>query len=292
MSKSREVLYVMSYGAISLNDKTGCVLVGLNVKSTPSATGVITGTSHKNGEAFTLTGWPSRRGFEGNYIYYPYYPLYYGYAPAKRQGTGRQVMAKDTGWVFFGSNYQYTGPGRYYYYGGPPITTYYYGAYGYGGTGVYGFNGDLGGKVSILSDPTLSSNSTASTYWDLMHYLEVTRDGSRLAYVTSIYYYYDRYDQERINTIWNLDFGSGALHSGFSRTSNTSKLEAANGRAGESMGLPPTNNSDVWYAYKKGASNETQKEIVRARLDATSNTWEFTRFTGLTGRMNVLYSTR
>ena len=287
-SKNRRFAYVCSYGATSTSEKTGCRLIGLNVSTMESGTF----NGHNNAEGDVPTGWPSRRGFLGNYIYYPYYPIYYGYAPARRQGIDRHVMA-DNGAVYWAATYQYAGPGRYYYYGGPPITTYYYGAYGYGGTGVYGFNADVNGPVASLHYTPWVSNSTSSTYYYLPNLLEVSRDGTRLTYISSRDYYRDQHNAEQMVTVKDIAFDpvTGAISSEFSQNSDTHLIEGSNGRAGEGIAFPTGNTTDCWYTFKGSAGNETAKEMVRATW-LPDGTVDITRFPSLPGRMNVLHGGR
>jgi hypothetical protein len=287
MSKNRRFMYVCSYGALSTGDATSCKLVGLNVSTMDSGSF----NAHTNAQGDIPASWPSRRGFLGNYIYYPYYPLYYGYAPARKQGLNRHVMVDETGVVYWSAGYQYQGPGRYYYYGGPPNISYYYGAYGYGGVGLYGFNADMNGRVAALHYAPYFANSTSTQY--LQNYLEVSRDGTRLAYIPSANYYYDLHNGERIVHVKDLNFDTadGSIDGAFSQTADTVALEGSNGRAGEAMAFPPGNSTDLWYAFKAGAGNETAKEMVKASLQP-DGTWHFTRFSSLPGRINVLHGGR
>ena len=174
--------------------------MGLNVST--MASGSV--NSHTNAQGDVPGNWPTRRGFLGTYIYYPTYWLDNGYSPNNRQGIDRCCIAPETGTVFWMATYQYAGPGRYYYYGGPPITSYYYGAYGYGGTGVYGFNADMNGAVAQIHQPSGVANNTSSSNWALPHYMEVSRDGSSISYQYSPYYRYDYHHQEKISVITGL----------------------------------------------------------------------------------------
>ncbi len=286
MSRNRKYLYVTNAGATSSADGTACKLIGLNLAEAVD-------NGHAADRGFVPSGWPSRRGFVGNYYYYPRYWLAdgYGYAPNKIQGAGRQVMAKDTGWVFWGSGYQYSGPSSSGSSGGPPHRTYYRGAYGYGGVGLYGFNADVGGAVKQLNAPGLSQDSTGT--YELLHWIEVTPDGKRLAYVSSYYYLYSYYNRERVNYVENIDFATpnGAIHADFDAGDDAGRLEASNGRAGEAMAFTP-HGPTLYYAYKVGASNETGREMVKRKYDPATGTWATTRFPAVTGRINVLYAAR
>lgn len=294
LSRNRDFLYICDLSAISATSQTGCQLVGLNVSTL--STGSING--HPNGRGFQLGNWPSRRGFLGNYSSYPAYPLRdsYGYAPAGHQGASRQVMAADTGCVFWGAHYQYSGPSKYsgsydHYYGGPIYATYAYGCYGYGGTGIYGFNAEVGGSVYELHDPALASASTSIQ--DRLHYIEVADDGSKLAYVTSGYYYYSKYDAERVQVITELAFDetTGALNPDFVRSDHAARVSSGSGRSGEAMAIVP-GGRDVYYAFKSSASNETSLEMVKLSIDPNTNTWSTKTFPTITGRMNVLFAGR
>jgi hypothetical protein len=294
ISRNRKFMYVVNFGSSSSSDATSCKLIGMNIQSYNS--GSFNG--HSNGRAFTPAGWPNNRGFIGPYYYYygGYYPLYYGYAPEHHQGIGMQVMAKDTGWVFWGTGNEYYGPTTtYYYYGSDVVYNWYaYGCYGYGGVGLYGFNADMGGKVAQLDPPGMSASGVNVTSpQELLNYIEVSRDGSKLLFVTTGYYYMYYKDQERVNYVTNIDFDTpdGSMSSSFNRANDSGRLDGANGRAGEAMGISG-NSQYAYYAYKQGSSNETNKEMVRAAFDPTTKTWTLTRYSSITGRMNVLFATR
>ena len=227
-----------------------------------------------------------------NYYPYPNYPLQSGYAPSRHQGISSQVMSKDTGWVFFPSPRQYQGPIRSYSSGGPPNTTYYNYIYSYEGYAVYGFNAEMNGRVAPLHKSGWVTNGTGSAQWGSTQYMEVSRDGSKLTYLYQPYYYYEYLHQERMRMANNIDFGSstGSIQ-GFNASVDAHQLQGGNGRGGEAFTYPKGNTSDIWYTYKAGAGNETNKEIVRARL-LPNNTWDFKRYNTLPGRMNVLHGGR
>lgn len=96
-----------------------------------------------------------------------------------------------------------------------------------------------------------------------------------------------------ISVITDVDFDTtdGSIDPKFSQASDTARLEASFGRAGESMAIPAGDDSIIWYAYKSSASNETQKEMVKAVLES-DGTWTKTRFSSLPGRINILHGGR
>ena len=290
LSRNRKFFYTMPQSAPSSSSSTGCQLIGFNIGDE----GTING--HARAVGFRFNNWPTQRGFVAAYYYYPGYALYYsyGYAPHGNQGAGRQVMAKDSGYVFWGVGYQYSGPyagSTYYYYGGPINPTYAYGAYGYGGVGVYGFDADYGGDIAHLHNASWAPASTS--YYELLGHFEVRRDGKRITYTSSAYYYYWYYHQELLTVIDNISFsGPGhTIHSGFDRDRDPQRLETSAGRLSESMAVVPGGN-DVYYAFKAGGSDETSREMVRARLDPSTGSWDKTRYSSVTGRINVLYGAR
>jgi hypothetical protein len=289
LSKNRSFMYISSYGALSSKDGTSGRLVALNVDSLKP--GALNG--HANGLGFAVQNWPFRRGFIAAYSYpgYAYRPGYLN-APNTTQGAGRQVMAKDTGWVFWGSGYQYGSAAKSSSttYGGPVHPTHQYGVYGYGGVGLYGFNAEVGGAVAQL-DPN-GSSSAGTKERERLHYIEVADDGSSLVYVSSGEARYSRYDREQVVSVRDIKFDAltGAMHAAFNRGSDARFLESADGRAGEAMAI--TNQGrDIYYAFKAGAKDETQREMVRARFD-DKGALTTKRFPTTTGRLNVLYAGR
>ncbi len=289
LSRNRNFLYICDLSAVTASANTGCQLVGWNI----SRLGAGSINGHTNGQGFRLTGWPTRRGFIGNYAYPGYCLNYsYGYAPAGHAGGSRQVMARDTGDVFWGAQYQYAGP----YtttsttFGGPVHATWGLGCYGYGGTAVFGFNADLGGAVAALHDPSWAPDSTGTQ--ERLHYLEVSDDGSKVAYVTSAYYYYSKYDAERVQLISNISFNTpnGSLHGAFDFNDDARRVESSNGRAGESMALIP-NGTDMYYAYKSGAGNETSLEMVKVKVEPDGSTTKSV-YGAISARLNVLFAGR
>ena len=149
------------------------------------------------------------------------------------------------------------------------------------------------GALAALHQSAWAPNNTSSTFWGKHQYMEVTRDGSELVYQYAAYYYYDQHNQERIRMARNIDFDTpnGSI-SGFNASNDAFTLQGSNGRGGEAMAPSTSNANDIWYAFKAGSSNETAREIVRARRDPNTNAWTFTRFSTLPGRMNTLFATR
>jgi hypothetical protein len=134
-------------------------------------------------------------------------------------------------------------------------------------------------------------NSTSSPY-EVLNYLEVTRDGKTLLINTSwgnTSYLYKH--QERVSYVTNIDFDTtdGDMHSGFNRVNDSGRLEDTNGRGSEAMSFSVPSDT-AYYSYKSGAGNETGRELVQAKWDPATKTFEKT--THNTGRIHVLYSTR
>ena len=293
LSKNREFMYVVNYGASSSSEATAGKLIGFNIHS--AGTGSFAGKT--NGRAFIPASWPGHRGFMGGgYPVYPaYYRDYYGQYADEQHGKSMQVMSKDTGWVFWGANSATYGP-----YnpsssnaGGTPHPLYYYGTYMYGGLKIMGFNADTGGKVSELQPSGMAASSdTASSPYEGLNYIEVTRDGSKLIFVTSYgdsnYY---RKHQERVNYVTNIDFSSGSLHGAFNASADAGRLQASNGRAGEALGYSVASDT-AYYAFKQGASNENAMEIVKAKWNAASKSWDVMPQAVPTGRIHVLFAAR
>ena len=289
MSKNRNFLYLCDLTAVSSSDRTGCQLLGWNV----SAASGNTINGHTAGRGFKLTGWPVTRGFMGNYFAYTGYALGYNYSycPVGIQGLSQQVMARDSGNVFFSSGYQYysvggttsTSSGQ-----GPIYTTSGYGCYGYGGCGMWGFNAEVGGRVYALHHPSMANNSTSTQ--ELFCYMQTNHAGTRVAWVSCGNYYRHHYSAERVNVASNINFdpATGNL-SGFNASTHAKRVEAASGRAGESMAFTQ-NGDDIYYAYKSGASNETSQEIVK--LSFNNEVAGTPNRTGTTGRMNILFCGR
>jgi hypothetical protein len=108
ISRSRNFLYLTVLSAVSNADPAACTLVGVNIRSLNTATNI---NGKIDGEAFRVAGQPTQRGFVSVYAYGCYYPLEYRYyAPANNDGCGGQVMAKASGYVFYGSDYQNQAP--------------------------------------------------------------------------------------------------------------------------------------------------------------------------------------
>ena len=269
LSKNREYLYVTTSGAISTSKKEHMRLVGVNVKNLE---GDSTGNSHSTGEGFLVGNWPARRGFtvhRGGYSY-PYLDvgiMDYGkqYTPAGIYGS-EVVMAKDSGWVFFGAHYQT--------HGGSTTTTYYMAPFlatycnYYDGEPVKGqvavFDADVGGDVHMitsLAEPT----GSYSSYWpkQFVKYIEPTADGTALAYVyaggTAYYYYPVAQDKERIGylTGLQLDETNGDIVGTYD---DLPDLSGSNTRVCSSVSHGPF--GDALY-YAEGDTNENNKTLLQ-----------------------------
>jgi hypothetical protein len=254
---------------------------------------------HANARGFTPSSWPSRRGMM-SYYYYPRYGMAYcteyAYQPKQTQGLGRQVMAKDTGWVFWGANYQNYGPYApytgYYYRGQFVYSGYYNYGNGYGGLGIYGFDADVGGAVADFTKSGWTSTSTSP--YALLCHIEVSRKGEQLVfeYIPNSSTHYR--NQESIRWVRNIHFdeSTGALDSGYDSSTDAGDFESY-GRAGESYSVI-TGGRDIFYAFRSGSSNENQKYFTRQRWDPNTATWTKTQVTNSTGsgRISVLWSGR
>ena len=296
LSKNRDFLYVSTVGPLSSSDGTTFRLVGMNVSTTGA--GTINGKT--NGRGFNLTGWVARYGFLPGYYYYPYYGTRYiqeyGYLPTGCQGQGLQVMAKDSGWVFFGAGKQaygtITASTSYSSYGIWPYPAYYHYGYGYGGFKVFGFDADVGGPIADLSDGGWGSTGTSTSPRNLFDHMEVAKDGKSLSIVWISDYYTHYHNRERVGFVKNIDFNetTGLLDASWTRTDDAGDWEGSNGRAGESMSIA---GRDFYYAYKSSSGNENDKHFTRQRL-LDDGTWQKTQVTNSagTGRINVLWTGR
>ncbi len=286
-SKSGDFYYIVTEPATGSGNSptgtdrsTGCQLLGLNVSTLGS--GNING--HPNGEGFSMDYWPSARGFIPKYYYAPYYSLNINYyAPAHSGGFSKHAMAKDNGYVFFAAHYQRSTANADNSFGGASTAARWQDYGGYGGK-VYGFDSDIGGRINEISDASFTSDTQAR----LIHYLDVSSDGSRVAYTFSMYSTYPRHDYERIGVTRKIAFtgANGAPAPGMQRV----LMEASNGRSGESMAFDSTG-TRMYYAYKSSTGgNENAKVLVEGVQNAVG---AFTKTPyGSTARWTVLHAGR
>ena len=180
-------------------------------------------------------------------------------------------MSKDTGWVFWGSNNQYTGPTstNSSTYAANVYGSYYYGANSYGGPGPdrlqrgHGRHGRAAGSCGAQRGRGHGDVAPTSG----LNYMEVARDGSKILcnWTPSSAYLY--MNQEQINYVTNIDFSElAAMHAGFNRANDSGRLESSNGRASEAMAISLPSET-VYYAYKAGAGNETAMEMVSGQVE-------------------------
>ncbi len=314
ISRNRNFMYIVAYGSLTSSRYTACELLGLNISSI--ASGSING--HPNCQGFLLSGVEQRRGFMDTPAYSSSivtresmgYPVGDTYSPHGHQGQGRQVMAKDSGYVFWAAKYQaYSYIRR--YYSTSPMPYYTPGSYGYypgnGGVHTYGFNADVGGPVKKLSTVNTStstySSTSTDTYRERMVWMDTPRDGSKLILTTqvsnqtSLYYYNGAakrtWHKEKLIQVSDINFNptTGVMHSGFSAGTDSTRLESVNGRSGEAMVFV---GDDLFYSFKAGAGNDTQMQLTKASYDPTTGAWTKDPLVGapsgqpIVGRIHVL----
>jgi hypothetical protein len=282
VSGSRDFLYLSTFGGVASGKTDNLRLVGVNIRSTNTSQNIGGRTDFR---AF-LVGWPARRGFMPNYYYFASYPLQNRmYAPGHSAGGGMQVMARDSGYVFFATHYQSQGPATANStaaFGGPNNPTYW-GDYGAYGGQVEGFHADVGGPVQRMT--SLGSDTSFRS----VKFIETTNPGSELAFV------YDESsnqmvpDQERIGYVGKIAFtGTGTLANPVARAA----IESSAGRAGDSMAFG-FQRDRLYYAYQQnGGGNENNKQIVEATIDAVTNAVTKRTLVATPARYNVLHAGR
>lgn len=256
LSRNREFAYILNKGALVAAGNE-YPLIGINVRSTNTATNVNGRTDFRG---FTVGAWPTRRGFiGGTYNYYAYYGLQLTDYPAwRKHGMGLQIMPKGTGWVFFASQYQTSGPTAgtaSSSYGGPLNTTYSYDYASYGGE-VEGFNADVGGNVARLSA------FNADTAIRRMHFLEPVDGGSAVAFV------YDTYatsngspSMEQLHFVGGINFNGSGVQTG---TLLRGAIESTSGRISDSFAFGSS--KDRLYYGAGDATNENNKAFKEVTL--------------------------
>ena len=280
--------YIVTHSAIS-GSGTGqnqCNLLGINV----SGTGTING--HPDIEGFVVQGMQSGRGFLPDYYYQPHYAIngrYY--APGRSAGFGRQVMAKDTGYVFFATHYQFRTPSRTTsatstFSSGPAIATRWtdYGVYA---GHVEGFHANVGGPIQRMTEPGLSQTGTTARS---IHTIDASNDGSRLAYIYSGGGTNRTHNQEQVGFIYGIGFNPDGSLAGFDNSVTAKQLETGQGRAGESM-AHDSGGTKLFYAFRAGSGNENNKQMCEMIVDPADGQPTVNRyFAG--SRFSVLYSGR
>jgi hypothetical protein len=298
VQKNNKFLYIVALCPVNSAQPYECVLVGINITTVlQNQGGAFNINGIASGRGFRVGNWPAQRGFMPTYgaadpgisQQYRYY------IPGKWTLGTTRTMARDKGWVFFGSHYAPYGPSSFQYastsFGGGPDIPAYYGDYnGYDGR-IEGFNAEVGGPIARLSHPASTANNTAVNRG--VSYIEVKDDGTQLLWeYNSLAYYYRYMNYENIGVIRNIGFNAvtGAINASFDPTNDSKLLEGSIGRAGESMCFDSSGTKAI-YAFKAAASNENQMQVVEATYNATTNNWTFYRDT-TTGRYSVLISGR
>ncbi|MDJ0975871.1 MAG: hypothetical protein QNJ98_15530, partial [Planctomycetota bacterium] len=264
-SKNRNFFYCVDF---TPHNSQGApqALLGFNVSAYTSNT--INGKTA--GEGFEVDNYPNRRPFVTQYYYMPHYALDFRYyAPGLSQGMSREVVAKDTGWVFWAPQYARSGPSNSTsinsFSSGPSIRTYW-SAYD-NGAEVWGFEPNVAGPATELTHPGLGADSGRR----MIHSLEVTDAGDLLSYVWD-----DNsggtvgYDDERIGHIYGISFDpvTGVIDPNYDNATNSVTIENSDGRAGEAMAHDSTGRR-LFYAYRQGTGgNENDKGLVMATRNA------------------------
>jgi hypothetical protein len=319
LSNNGNFMWVETMGALaSSGDTTSQRLVGVNVKSSNPASATDTINGRAPLRAFAPT-WPVGRGWGMGGAYYPS-TGYYQVTPtgswqmsttraAARVGTHIGV-GSTSGLVYYVSYWQPNG-GTYtanvndnylstsnysycYYGGGPAHPTSWDDQAKYSGELFAMDTSSGGGPVRITS---LGSDSTAYRF---LTYIRPSRTGKAVAFVTSphgspsyaTYTAFPDAANEQVYAVTGLAFNaSGAL----AGTPYVTTVESSTGRAGPSMSFDYSE-TRLYYAFKAGASNENQMELVQARLNAggTGVQQRITQagYNTTTARFSVLHSGR
>jgi hypothetical protein len=287
LSKNGNMYYLCTFGALSGSEQTNLRLVKANIKSVNTGLAADTLNGLQAFRATAVGAWPTRRGFLPNYYYFASYPIDQAryYAPGRWQGLGLQVMAKQSGWVFFGSHYLRNGPTTgtgSSSFGGPVNATYWadYGAYG---GQIEGFHADIGGNIQRLTSFTGDTTSRS------IHYIEPSDTGQELAFVYDSGGTQTAPSQERVHYVGRIGFnGSTGVLTG---SLMDLALESGSGRAGESMAFS-SGRDRLYYAFKLGSGNENDKQIVEAKFNAAAGTFTTRVVAAAARRYNVLNSGR
>lgn len=286
ISRSRNFLYLTVLAAVQASEPASCTLVGFNIRSLNTATNI---NGKIDGEGFRVAGQPAQRGLCAVYAYGSYYPLEYRYyAPGNVDGCGGQVMAKTSGYVFYGTHFQSQAPYQVLnatssFAGGPEHPTNWgdYGSY----TGqIEGFSADVGGAVSRITQTSLSQ--TNGTTARSIHHIECTNDGKALAFVYCSGNTQYNYAGETVGYVQKIGFDAttGALLAG--KQEWTSTLNG--GRVGDAMAIDSTG-SKLYVPF--GGGDENAKQITEVSFNSGTNAFT-TRTFGAAMRYNVLSAGR
>jgi hypothetical protein len=263
-SRNGHFKYVTTCGALNTSDQTNFRLIGINVRSlatTPSTPPI---NGHPDGEGFAVANWPSRRGFLSNYPPYGNYHYIYPFHP--HMGKAQQVMAKETGWVFFGSHYSAVNATNYvtpnYYFSSGPVHPTVYGDYHHYGAHLEVFAGDVGGRVERLTTPTLGADTLARP----LGHIETTHNGRAAAMLLGGSQLYPSASEQMIYVGGiSLDPVTGNLLSG----SFMQGIHTGLGRVCDSVAHDVTG-TRLYDAFVAGTTDENQKQIYEASFPAGS----------------------
>jgi hypothetical protein len=305
ISRTRDFAYIMSQSALSTSDQTSNSLLVIAIADLTLAASTSPGKVKGNG--YKLSGQVVRRGFgsEGTYASTGVYggptsfasqdPQGY-YAPSNHVGAGEQVMARQSGYVFYASHYQRNGPTNnttaqftYQVPQGPEHPSYYGGEHAWGGH-VEGFSSDIAGPVARMTSTSLTGDSVTRG----IHYLEPHDSGRSVAFVLDTAGNVAGLSNEQVGMVQNIGFdvATGALNAGkLEKILQISPPTNSIGRAGGSMALS-VNGRRLYLAFGLSASNEQSKTVYEWNTGATSAaTWPV-RSNGLVARYEVLATGR
>ncbi|MFM8979416.1 MAG: hypothetical protein ACKOSS_02990 [Planctomycetia bacterium] len=263
LSRNREFMYVVNKGALQPSGPD-YNLVGVNIRSTNTGQSI---NGRPDFRGFSSSTWPARRGFiGGTYSYYASYGLSLTDYPAYRKhGCSLQVMPRSNGWVFFGSQYQGSGPAvgtGSSTYGGPINATYSYDYAAYGGE-VEAFHADVGGPIVRISAHNMDTNVRR------MHFLEPAGSGTDIAYVFDTFGTGNcspSYEQLHMVSGINLDPLTGAQVGTLVRRA----VEGSNGRVSDAFAFGSAS-LRLYYAFTPytTTSNENDKTLREASFTPT-----------------------
>lgn len=305
ISRNRNFAYIMTFAAIAPSDNTANQLLAIDI--TDLTLGASLSPGRLKGNGFKVGGQVTRRGFgsEGTYAPTSVFggptsfaqqdPVGY-YAPSNAVGAGEQVMARNSGYVFYASHYQRSGPTNnttaqfaQQVPQGPEHPTYYGGEHAWGGH-VEGFSSDIAGPVARMTSTSLTGDSVTRG----VHYLEVHESGKSLAYVLDTSGNVAGLTTEQVGMVQNIGFdaATGAVQAG--KLEKILQINAGTnsvGRAGGSMALS-VNGRKLYVAFGLSASNEQSKTVYEWSTGATSAaTWPVRSAPGV-ARFEVLATGR
>jgi hypothetical protein len=312
-------MWVETMGALyTSGDTTSQRLVGVNVKSSVPSSSPNTINGRAPLRAFAPT-WPAGRGWGMGGAYYPS-TGYYQVGPtaswqfcttraAARVGTHIGVGGSN-GLVYYVSywqpnggsytaavndNYLSTSNYSYAYYGGGPANPTSYDDQAKYSAELFAMDTASGNGPVRLT--TLGSDSTAYRF---ITYIRPSWQGKSVAFVTSphgspsyaTYTAFPDAANEQVYAVTGVAFNSSGALSG---TPYTTTVESSTGRAGTSMSFDYSE-TRLYYAFKAGASNENQMELVEAKLSAGGSGVQGRRtqagYNTTVARFSVLHSGR